>query len=101
MIKMTKTLDVDETVWAAHPTGFQILSRLGRKPASAAAIGELMGMDIKAISLYLSKLEERGFVSGKFDLREDMQAYSTAVKYYSLTSKGIFALNRIRAVLEE
>jgi predicted transcriptional regulator len=88
----------DEIYAAMHPSRYEILSELARKPSYASRLEQVLKINRKVITFHLAVLQQYKLIEGQFKLKNDPGKRPIAVKYFRPTKKGKAVLAKITAL---
>ncbi len=71
-----------------HPVRYRLLELLEEQPRHINALAKALGMERRLVSYHLTTLEDKGFVTSKYEISEEPKAKGKAIRLYRVTDKA-------------
>jgi DNA-binding transcriptional ArsR family regulator len=66
---------------------YWLLELLEEQPRHVNALASALGMERRLVSYHLLTLEDKGFVTSKYEISEEPRAKGKAIRLYTVTAK--------------
>jgi len=70
-----------------HPVRYRLLELLEEQPRHINALSSALGLERRLVAYHLMTLEERGFVTSRYEISEGPKAKGKALRVYTTTDK--------------
>jgi len=71
-----------------HPERYRIMELLAEKPMHISGLSRALGEERRLVAYHLLALEDRGFVTSKYEISQLDKAKGKALKVYTVTDKA-------------
>lgn len=90
---------VEEAHILLHPIRYRILELLAEKPMYISELSKALGEDRRFIPYHLRLLEEKGFLSSKYEISEHPKSRGKAIRKYWVNGKAEEVISRLKEKL--
>jgi DNA-binding transcriptional ArsR family regulator len=70
-----------------HPIRYRPVELIAEQPRHVNALSSALGLERRLATYYLATLEERGFVTSKYEISEQDKTKGKALRLYTVTDK--------------
>ncbi len=70
-----------------HPIRYRLMELIAEKPVHINALSKALTMERRLVSYHHAALEDRGFVTSKYEISEEPRAKGKAIRLYTVTDK--------------
>jgi DNA-binding transcriptional ArsR family regulator len=70
-----------------HPVRYRLMELLAEKPMHISELSRAMSEERRLVAYPLATLEERGFVTSKYEISEEPKTKGKALRVYTVTDK--------------